>query len=109
MTIKSSLKVKMGLRLVRSCVKCGRDIKDDDLITYKDGQWWDGDWHRNCLPLWLAMYELRMAFDKLKAVTKEAFFELWANVGVRVVFWLLMGLTVLAVLADELLKRGVIR
>jgi len=55
------------------CFYCNKPIKDKDLVTFNDGLWYDGNWHRKCLTLPLAIEDLRQSFRKLGAAIKEAF------------------------------------
>ena len=61
------------------CVLCHKPIKEGQIATFEDGQWYDGDWHRKCLPLSLAMFELNKAWRKLGRALLDRFQELWSE------------------------------
>lgn len=78
------------------CMNCKKPIKDSQLVIYDLGEWYDGDWHRGCLPYFLAFEELNQALRKLGRVLLERLTELWQQrawrvfMYVGVVLWVLM-------------------
>lgn len=61
------------------CLLCKKPVVKEQLVTFSDGEWYDGDWHKGCLTTELAMMRASRALRQLGREVLAAWHRAWVE------------------------------